>query len=438
MAYDGNLATSFTSASESYISSTNTYFRSDASSQLPSFDFGLRGGFQSGPYEGVLNFDDRYSFIENANYIHPTEANVSTHIGDTTWTLGRTQTPWSHVDDNFQTGLFTPRYMEDKLLAAPCALTGITGHYETGPLRMNLFLSPVFIPEFGPKVTVEDGMLESRNPWFSPPTPSVRLFEQTGTTNVQYAITTPPTAQTVEQFSVVSSVGWEEDGTYVRVTAADKPMNQVLLSFSPVINLQNSTSLDVNIHARTLRHQLYQMESGHDDDGGWHSHLSFVHEQPDPDPVPSDWISQTTTPANIYSGNIGYDLARSGSKATYLGLAFIKIDGGDVSDRGPFSGSSSFFERRYHYTKSLKTEFRTLLFSQGRSVLRGSTSGLYDFDQHGAVWSSTLEYLQDEMRAFFKVDVLGVVDDASVAVTNGFIRTYRANDRVSLGLSYVF
>jgi hypothetical protein len=438
-AYESSLSTQFTSASESYISSSSGYFRNDASSQLPSFDFAVQTGFKSGTYEGVFNVDDRYSFIESANYIHPNEVNLSTHVGDSTWYVGRTQTPWSNVDKDFQTGLFTPRYMEDKLVAAPSALTGVTGQVAAGPVHANLFVSPVFIPEFGPQVNVDNGMLVSRNPWFTPPTPSVRLFEQTGTTNVQYGITAPPTAQTIEQLSVVTGLGWEDNGTYIRGTLADKPMNQLLLSFPfKVLTLQDSTSLDVNIHARSVRHQLYQMETGHDEDGGWHGHLSFIHEQPDTDPVPSDWISQTTTPANIYSGGIGYDLARSGPKATYLGLSFIKVDGGDAADRGPFSGSTSFFERRYHYTKSVKAEFATMLYLKGRTGLRGSTYALYDFDQHGMVWSSAVEYLQQEMRAFFKVDVMGVIDEASVAVADGFIRTYRANDRVSLGLSYVF
>ncbi len=436
---EGRFSAQIGTSTDAYVSSGAKYFRDGASSELYQLNMALKGEAESKSFKAKLDFENRYSLSEQANYVHPNDAYLMLKGRVLSVSLGRKRMTWSEVDDGFRLGLYASRYMEDKTVAESSALTGLYIESAPGPFRFTVFASPLFIPENGPKTSIADGKFVSRNPWFKQPTPSVRLMDQTGTTDVNYSIVQPNIGSTIWQPSLVTSAGWEKHGHFLRFTYADKPMNQMLLSFPLVLNtLPTNIVLDVAIRPRTIRHRLYNGEIGTHQEGGVHAVMGVIHEEPLRDLAMDTWITQTVGPASVYYSTLGYDLKRSGPQATYLGLSYLRVEGGDSADRGEFAQPVSFFERRYQYTRSVKLEFRTPLWRRGMTAVRSQSWSLYDFDQRAMIWSSALEYLERDFLAYLKVELMGIVDEAQAVVTDGFIRNFRANDRVTMGLAYAF
>jgi hypothetical protein len=436
---DGSLSLGAGSSTDSYVMGNADSFRSGASHEISSFSLTLRGGFERRSLSGALDFENKYSLSEQANYVHPNEASLSVQLGSTLLRFGRHRELWSETDQVWRRGLWAPRYMEDKLTAEASTLTGITAQWTGGDFTFTAFGSYFNVPELGPKVDVDNGQLVSKNPWFSPPTPSLQLFNQTGTTAVDYQLAPPNIAKLVLQPSVALKVAWQNNNGFVRLAAADKPMNQLAYGFPfTVRTLADRMLLDVDIHVRTVRHRVYTLEAGRHQDGGWHEVVSYTYEEPQSDPVPDDWISQTLTPAQIFAGGLGYDLRRSGPQATFVGLSYANVQTQPARDRGDLASAQSFFESRFEYIHSLKAEVRSPLWMKGAQLLKGSFALLCDFHQQALVYSTALEYWQDRFGASLRSDFFQMIEGQTTAGNDGFLRRYQSNDRISLGMSYVF
>ena len=153
----------------------------------------------------------------------------------------------------------------------------------------------------------------------------------------------------------------------------------------------------------------------------------------------SRWTQQVADEATTVSAGIKYDLNTVGGSGV-LGAGVMQLWGGDGQDKGYLaSTSSSKFEGRYRLHRAIKVSYGHDHVRLLGRTFKSFASATYDFLQNGAMvklmagtewWKKYFVYLS--------ADFLGIVNQSSVVKENGFLRQYRANDQVQLGMSYVF
>ena len=119
--------------------------------------------------------------------------------------------------------------------------------------------------------------------------------------------------------------------------------------------------------------------------------------------------------------------------------SYSRVDGGDRPDDGELKAHDTLFERRFQFVESLELGLTGgHLLLKGKSLSWGARA-FYDFVQQGgllladASWSWNTQW-----QVWGSVDVMGILDNERAEIQDGFLGEYRANDRVQLGVNYVF
>jgi hypothetical protein len=423
-----------------YVSSGQTYYRGDAANVNRGAAAALDLEKYWRSFGAHFSGRDEYSATEQWNYADVFEANVSWHPTDlSVFTLGRKLERWNEWEKDWHQGVFQPRYMENRLRSHEAGLAGIFYNQNTRPVALTLGFLPVAIPDFGAHHYVEDDRFVSKNPWFSPP---ARQFEyRQVVSDIRYSIDTPTIEEAALHAGGVAKLEFNGAKNYFgRVSGAYKPMPQFLLGFpsrGQVIIRPDEDFMNVRIQPRLAYHTLLSHDSIFRF-GDWTVSGSLTREIPSRDASPEDQTAQQARPATIYSGAISHPLEAEGPYAARLSVGFLKVDGGDAPDKGDFAGQNTLFERRYQYNEAYSLGLTKPWRGLGRFPLDTGLRLIYDRLQNGGVasFSAGLNFSRS-FRADLEVDFLGLFGGPA-EIEDGFLALYRANDRVGLGLSYVY
>ena len=422
---------------EDYFAGESLGFRSGASSQLPALQ--LRGNFRWRLGEGRLfqvDVASRYSAAERAHYFLPYEFYFAQEQKNSAWAIGRRRHLWSRGDEFWRQGLWQPRAFHEKLTPESAGLMGLWGEVSHGNWRGLIFASPLFIPEFGPQQSLQEEQFVSANPWFRPPANQI-VFNSVPTP-VRYDLAQVRESDLVNHPSLALSLEHRSgpEGWFLRSTYAYKPMNQLVMSFPLQFALQaQDPHVRLVIHPKVVYHQLLALEGGVESVEGVRAWLNVTREIPDPQEVEVFAIQKAFAPAWLLSGFLEGDGPSWRGGQSHIYGAFFSVEGGDAPDLGSFApGGGSLFERRYQYQRALALGLRQ---SAGR--WQWDQRWTYEVAQRMLWWNLRWDYLLDESWSFlFQADLLTLVDNKSPEVGDGFLRDYRANDRLALGVSYVF
>lgn len=377
-----------------------------------------------GPLHGKLDFTDAYSGAENWNYLDVREAYVSYRD----FSLGRRRFAYTEWEGLWRQGLFEPRFLENKLAPDFAGQTGL--FYARDGFVIGAL--PIFVPDFGPHWEVREGRFNSANPWFHTP---VERFNYRGVTNdIAYSVNQPSDAQVLAHPGFIAS--WR--GERARVSYAYKPLPQLLYGFPSRGRFDTATDvMAIEVNVRTLYHQVIAADLN-ERWGAWRATASIAFEKPDRDRGPEDWTAQQVRDATIVALSASRPLEEEGPRAARLTFAYLGVQGGDAPDRGEFAGRESLFERRYQFVEAYRVEIDKPWRGVFRNALATGAGVTYDRAQNGGVvtLSAALAFSR-EWRADLRADFLGLLDGPA-RVTDGFLATYRANDRVALGVNYAF
>lgn len=427
--------------SSQFYRSNQRFFRSNqVNSSLSVIGLGLRSENKSGRHHYLTDVDAFYVLSEQENYLNPKELYYSYNTeAMASVTAGRRLFAWSKADQEWNQGLWQPRFMWNALHPEDNGLTGVFFQHQQGPLKILALAAPFYIPEFGPTQYINDGDFVSANPWFRPP--ADRLILNSVDVDIEYALDSPETWEVVNHPGGALQVQWgDEKKFWLRTNYAYKPMNQIFLAgdLRLVAGEGSVGPLKVRAVPRVLYHELVTAESGYVLDSHWSVEMNLTKEFPQEDSVEDSWIYKRTTEATSLSSKLTYN--SNGRLVTPLKLDFsyLRLWGGDAADGGRFHSERGFFERRYQYLHAIKASVSRSFFRIWNRPSLIQLSGLYDFEQHGAVFSTRISWLYSQrfrLQAF--ADIIGLVDSSPDAV-NGFIGDFRANDRIGFGVTYVF
>jgi len=346
--------------------------------------------------------------------------------------VGLVSQSWDDFEEEWRLGLFRPRFLDNKLSEGQGGLVGI--FFREGGFTLGLL--PVNIPEFGPHYEEQNGDLVSKNPWFGKKPTQLRY---NGTVApIRYSVRMPPLKDLVLKPGAVAGYETRRFGIYrSRWSAAYKPMPQVLLNFPAdrkMILDDEGQYFSAEIAPVVAYHALFSTDQKFQINERTHFRISALREVPVIEKRPSSWVTQELGPATYLSSRLDFELDPYSAKTFYLSQ--LKVWGGDRPDQGRYAGSETFFEKHQFYREAYGMGFETKWFF--KKPLFSSVGVIYDVAQEGGVFVTRHEVLlKKDLRLSAEVELLGLTSERN-PLPDGFLSTYRANDRAALGVSYVF
>lgn len=428
-------------ANTNYFSGHETYFRDGVETQMPSVqgDFGWL--WKTPRRVASIDVSGVYRQGEGHTYVRPRELYFTHKWADQGGaTLGRKKQIWSRADEVWRQGLWQPRFMDDQIDPEEAGLSGLFIHHQ--PQRgwqWTAFLSPMSVPDMGPTFHInKQGLFESPNPWFRPPTDTVIFQGQS--VPVRYGVDEPNLAEAALRWGGAFQASYKAGGFISRLSYAYKPMSEIMLGFTYKLKTyEDQDHAFVQVVPRFAYHRLLTAEVEYEGQSPWSSYLSMTHENPLMDDVSELRVYQTTVPAVVTSGYLGRDLAGSGPHATHVGIGFYNVNGGDAADGGDMNNKLSFFTQRYQYSKALRLHLRHGFHGWSFRPIQASATWIYDFDQEATRLSARLGMeFEKHWSVQMSADFLGLIHERPAYDEEGFIRLFRANDRVAAEVSYVF
>jgi hypothetical protein len=360
--------------------------------------------------------------------------------------VGRELHHWSHLDEEFQLGIWQPRLRWDYVRPEEVGLLGVFVDVETPTFQFVVMGSPMFVPDRGVPEEFQNGGIYSVSPFFNSPASSLQ-FEGVNT-NIDYSLQAPSTMSILNHgvFSIMGRVGGTE-GPWASVAYAYKPMNQLLFSYNGVLLTGGAQqTVEATIFPRVEYDHLVSVEAGYESPrfAVWLStltdHPDYHNSDPNHPDATEDILGDTyqaTQNSFAISPAAEYRLGDLNHNPTRLQVALLRQLGGNENDQGlDATGTGSIFENRYPYQSAGIFEVSTSLGWMGLEGLNARYRVLYDFGHNGSIQSTDFNYLiKNTVMVNLGTDILASHEDESATDP---ISEYRANNRIRAGVSYVF
>jgi len=423
-----------------YISSGAAYYRDGAAGDNTSLTLKLQR--QKRLRKNVvseLDLKNEFSATENWNYFNLYQAHVKFRGPmNVAMNAGRKIETWSAMEDEWRQGVFQPRYTQNKLRTETAGNVGLFTSSSVRSFVWTAAVMPVFVPDLGAHFWVSDHKFASKNPWFDPPAPTFKFREQIH--EIHYSVDKPRVEEVMAHPGAMVKVERSLSAVGSRMAVGYKPVPQLLLGFpslNKVIIGSNGSHLDVVVTPRVQYHWVASTDVWFKR-AGWTLGAGLTHDRPNEDRMPSGWTSQTYSPAWIWSLSASRALEAEGAEAARIKFGVIKIEGGVGRDRGEFATERSLFEGRFQYDEAYMTGVMVPLRRVFKNPLELEARVIYDRVQNGGTVSASAGYsFSRDWRVDADADLLGLAGN-NAENENGFFSTYRANDRVGMGMTYVF
>lgn len=373
-------------------------------------------------------------FSLKQSYYSVQELYVSTPLDErASVSVGRKKYDWTEIDRIWSLGLWQPRYAIDALRPEDQGLAGLFFDYKSDKVQVIAFGSSLFIPTTGPDVREEDGTIKADNRWYRPPS------RQSGNIEISYQLDTGDIRKLVSQesYGVKIRIGEEESGPWVGLAGGRKPVNDLLLKRN-IRGVQVNSKADFEVSPEVAHHQVFSADVGYKFDH-LKASLSYFEDAPEVVlPLP-DYAIQKFNPIKVYSGQIDWNVKEFLSRPLQVQLAYMKSFGDKIQDieSNGQDNDITLFTYRYRFSNAAMVRVLGPLATFYARPLVTKFSYTYDFDQKASILGTELQYQWDRTWSYLLgIDILG--SDDSNSTSDGFINTYRANDRAYAGVSYVF
>lgn len=390
--------------------------------------------------EGAFESPDELYFGVPEIYVAPRNVAPGLDV-----TVGRQKRRWSHLDEEFDIGIWQPQLRWDYLAPQQQGLIGVFFDYQMTPaFTLTFFTSPLAIPDQGPQFQVRDGQFESSNRWFVQPQSRVELFQGTSFSSdapLNFELDRPSEEEMVMHSSIGLGLAYQDKSSpfWAHFNYAYKPRNQIHLGIecANCADLSGPLEITALVHTKIVKHHVATIETGYErvDDAAWFSLSADI---PNDSGYPDAYAEAALDPMMIggfaYQHYLRGPFGPSWIKGSYMRAVELKSSNqsGLVSSDQVESSLD-----RYPYTEVMALDFKTTLLQKYRSQVRLSTRYSYDLPEKGGWLSVAGEWLKGPMTFMIGMDILGA-DVDSDSQDAGMFSRYRANDRVFGGMTYVF
>lgn len=377
--------------------------------------------------------------IENSFYFALPEAYGGYGSKENSVTVGRKIENYSMSDTFFNFGLMHPTFSNDNINFKTNGLTGVGFHHHSGSFGINVAYNPIFIPNQGPQVKIEDGEVNSTNRWATVPPEAVRLGDENR--EIVYAIKDYKISEVLNNPGYMANVffGEKKERPFLMATYGRKPINEIALSrdtFADIATFRGNVILNPHV----LYHQIYAADVNLDSKDLKFT-ASFLGDQPENIPAQQMETMQTLSPLSIVSANLSYDLEGAIGRKMEVYVAAANISGGEIRDINSSGQSSeiSFAGSRTLFRRPVKLGAKGELFYIQNRPFSADVNFTYDQQLKGSLLSAAINYaMTKSIKISAAADVLGVQEESTSGSDSNFLYQNKANDRIMAGVDYVF
>ncbi|MCB0406746.1 MAG: hypothetical protein KDD34_01005 [Bdellovibrionales bacterium] len=352
--------------------------------------------------------------------------------------LGRKREEWSAFDDLWKLGVWQPIARWDYIHPETLGLTGAFLNVGNEWMRVKLFGTPFFLPDQGPNFELKDGRFSSNNRWFWTPQNQTTILSQPS--HLYYDLDRPSEQDVImhDGFAGALEVGHPHSGGWGRFSYSRKPRNQLHLGIEGKLQISKDNRTQVTVHPIVVYHNVATVEAGYktEDLSFWGS---VTNDRPEESGQPEDWVQSELREINIFSGMLQHSLRWIGLRNSHIRYSYMQIDKRKNLAPSTLLGDTvdSSLDR-FMFDKVFSTEYMQQFFISNHYSLRYGIKYLYSIPDEAGLFSTKIEYLVGENFIFdLGLDVLGANESADKA-GSGLMTRYRSNDRVAVGMTYVF
>jgi len=211
---------------------------------------------------GIVQMSARSSFtVEGPNAYIATSDQVSKHYKTT---LGRKSFSWSQMDDYWDFGTYSPRFVWDPTRPQKIGMTGVFQQFKNQHMQVTAFGSPLSVPERGFPTREENGLIKSDSPFNIPLYEYVEL--QGRVYPIRYDIRYPDMSKLLLNPNAALSVRYENSpdrGYWAQASVGYLPIHQVTL------NVETDGAFDAQaqqvnllVYPKVIMHKMATIETG--------------------------------------------------------------------------------------------------------------------------------------------------------------------------------
>lgn len=376
-------------------------------------------------------------FAPEQSHFLDEETYISTKGGPFKITVGRKKKDWSEMDDRWKLGLWQPVYAIDTLRPEEEGLSGVFFDYNKEDSEVLLFVTPLYLPNTGPDIRSEGGSLVSDSRWYRPPTDTYDFNDRMNTIN--YNISIPNTGKIVNNagVGVMGRLGSKNNGPWAVSSFGYLPVNELALTHQIVKEISQD-DVNVTIVPQVVYHSIASADVGYSFSNLKLS-LSYLEDQPLIPAAQDGWAIQDFQPIQAYSAAADFSIDQIFSRLLSFQVSYLKVNGGGIQDMtsNGTPDDITLFDERLKFTNAASFRVEGQLATLYHHALVSRLMYLYDYDQRGSLLNTEFLYYPAQKWALLMgADFIGVEDDNYKPTS--FLNTYRANDRVYGGMTYVF
>lgn len=387
-----------------------------------------------GVINGELDLSAGTFFSLKQSYYSLREFYASTYLDEKAQlSLGRKKHKWSEIDRIWELGLWQPRYNIDALRPEDNGLTGLFFDYRSENFQILAFGSSLFIPTVGPEIREKDGQLVSDNRWYRPPS------KQVDNISLSYKLEIGDLGDLVTQDSYAFHVrfGNEDQGPWMAFASGRKPVNDI--AFQRLIRgVSADSEAEFIVGPRVTHHQIFSSDLGYQFENGKVS-ISYLEDHPESLLPPVDYAVQRFEPIRIYTTQMEISTQNFFNRTLLFQTAYLKSYGGSIQDVDSEGRADeiTLFTTRYRFSNALRVNLLGELTTVYARPLVTKFGFTRDFDQEGSIYGLEVQYQWNRAWSYLAgFDALSVENNQST--DDGFINSFRANDRIYAGAAYVF
>lgn len=367
------------------------------------------------------------------NYLDVNELFYQNKIADgQTLFIGRKHMAWNDMDSRWDFGLWQPTFQWNPLSPEEQGLTGLFWQTQKDNYSVTMFVSPLFIPDQGPSFDIENGQFLPTNPWFHRPPDSVQIFSES--TQVDYTIDKPSTTQVLlhTSYGAKLTVG-SADGFQAQASYMYKPSNQLALTYSGVLDTSKLVGV-VDLKPIVFYETLTGLDLT-ERIGPWRFGVSGMIDHPQNATIDADpgYTYPTFSDAALVSPFVEWS-----QPAIAFTLQSLNVYGGQVTEVGDMaSPDRAPLTMLFPYQQAIKATMENRFALGGprrlNSKLSYTISDKNDFEY--LQWA--LNYRFSWVWSIFSELELVRAGDLTASNQNE-IAQYRTDDRLMMGVAYVF
>lgn len=283
------------------------------------------------PKNTVLSYFNLKEFYFT-NKIDPT---ASLHIG-------RKLLAWSEADEKWNLGAYQPQFRWNPLDIESQGLFGIFYEKNMENWNLNLFGTPLFIPDQGPAYEVKDGQFESSNPYFTPPPQNI-IFQNV-VLPIDYNIIEPEVSEVVQQPGFGLKLAYKNQGYEASLAGTYKPSNQFAFGYKGIL-VTNRVRVDVQ--PKTYYERTHSLDLAKK----WQSGkvgVSAIYNEPETPEYSANYNSPKFQDNTTVVPYIGFEF-----EPIDFELSGLFIEGGEIKETGPDSNPDRQpLTLKYLYTRA--------------------------------------------------------------------------------------